>query len=387
MVARSSTSPIKIAIACQGGGSQTAFTAGALKALVAGEAPGNYRIVGLSGTSGGAICAALVWCALALEQDRAAGRRRAARMLDAFWHDNSAKLPSEWLWNRLTVTTRQLQDSGLLPSLSASPYQPAVEGAVHLARLFAPRPEFLDLRRLLETHLPLEQVAQRRTGLQLLVGAVGVRSGAFKAFDSRADEIDIDALLASASLPWLGRATPIGNEIYWDGLFSQNPPLREFVADLPPADKPDEIWIVRINPQTRASEPTTSEDIHDRRNELAGKMRGELADLQPQPGQPPAQLVAIGVALRGEAEIEEPRIPGRDLDRAIALPCRPGAEPLQPVEGRLRARELRQRKPRPPDAARPLQPACPHHRLPPAGRRPQRAPLTPVRATPAPPHL
>ena len=272
MLARSSTSPTKVAIACQGGGSQTAFTAGALKALVAGEAPGNYRIVGLSGTSGGAICAALVWCALSLEKDRAAGRRRAARMLDAFWHDNSAKLPSEWLWNRLTVTTRQLQDSGLLPSLSASPYQPAVEGAVHLARLFAPRPEFLDLRRLLETHLPLEQVEQRRAGLQLLVGAVGVRSGAFKAFDSRAGDIDIDAILASASLPWLGRATPIGDEIYWDGLFSQNPPLREFVADLPAADKPNEIWIIRINPQTRASEPKTSEDIHDRRNELAGNL-------------------------------------------------------------------------------------------------------------------
>ena len=105
-----------------------------------------------------------------------------------------------------------------------------------------------------------------------MVGAVGVRSGAFKAFDSRAGEIGIDALLASASLPWLGRATPIGEEIYWDGLFSQNPPLREFVADRPAADKPQEIWIVRINPQTRTSEPETSEDIHDRRNELAGNL-------------------------------------------------------------------------------------------------------------------
>ena len=273
MVARSSkTSPTRIAIACQGGGSQTAFAAGALKALVAGEAPGNYRIVGLSGTSGGAICAALAWCALALEKDRDAGRQRAAHMLDAFWQDNSAKLPSEWLWNQLTVTTRQLQDSGLLPSVSTSPYLPAVEGAVHLARLFAPRPEFLDLRQLLEKHLPLDEVKQETAALQLMVGAVGVRSGAFKAFDSRAGEIGIDALLASASLPWLGRATPIGEEIYWDGLFSQNPPLREFVADRPAADKPQEIWIVRINPQTRTSEPETSEDIHDRRNELAGNL-------------------------------------------------------------------------------------------------------------------
>ncbi len=55
---------IKIAIACQGGGSQTAFTAGAVKALIeaqAGEAGKEFKTVGISGTSGGAVCAALVW--------------------------------------------------------------------------------------------------------------------------------------------------------------------------------------------------------------------------------------------------------------------------------------------------------------------------------------
>jgi hypothetical protein len=68
----------------------------------------------------------------------------------------------------------------------------------------------------------------------------------------------------------------IGNGVYWDGLFAQNPPVR----DLPDAE-PDEIWIVQINP-TRlvpepeeprpGDEPTKIANILDRRNELAGNL-------------------------------------------------------------------------------------------------------------------
>jgi NTE family protein len=53
----------RIAIACQGGGSHTACTAGALKKLLM-EKPDEYDVVALSGTSGGAICALLAWSAL-----------------------------------------------------------------------------------------------------------------------------------------------------------------------------------------------------------------------------------------------------------------------------------------------------------------------------------
>ena len=58
----------RVAIACQGGGSHSAFTAGALKRLLA-EDRERYEVVALSGTSGGAICALLVWYAL-LKNDR-----------------------------------------------------------------------------------------------------------------------------------------------------------------------------------------------------------------------------------------------------------------------------------------------------------------------------
>ena len=70
----------RVAIACQGGGSHTAFTAGALKRLLRDD---RYEVVALSGTSGGAICALLAWYAL-LENGGEGAAVRAARLLDSF---------------------------------------------------------------------------------------------------------------------------------------------------------------------------------------------------------------------------------------------------------------------------------------------------------------
>ena len=48
----------RVVIACQGGGSHTAFTAGVLKRLLGARELAGYQVSGLSGTSGGAVCAA-----------------------------------------------------------------------------------------------------------------------------------------------------------------------------------------------------------------------------------------------------------------------------------------------------------------------------------------
>lgn len=87
----------RIAIACQGGGSHTAFTAGVLKRLFEEPLVG-HQVVGLSGTSGGAICALLAWYALREGDPPSAGRR-----LDAFWADNSATTPFEQMLNAATM--------------------------------------------------------------------------------------------------------------------------------------------------------------------------------------------------------------------------------------------------------------------------------------------
>ena len=267
--------PRKVAIACQGGGSHAAFCAGALKVLLAGQVEGDYRVSGLSGTSGGAVCAALAWYGMAAggaDVERAS--RDAAQRLDAFWSDNAAALWWEKWWNEA------LQWGAIAPfEPKWSPYAIPVQEMADLAAtvrerlgLPGPRREFVDLAALLEAHAPrLDRVAFG--DVLLLLGAVDVGSGAFKAFSSRRGEISADAVLASAALPTIFRALRIDGRAYWDGLFSQNPPLRNFVADPEFADdKPDEIWVLQVNPQRSATEPRSARDIEDRRNELAGNL-------------------------------------------------------------------------------------------------------------------
>jgi len=144
---------------------------------------------------------------------------------------------------------------------SISPYRsPASTTALTALRAMLDRAvDFDDLRD--------RAVAAGADAPQLLLGAVDVLSGGFKAFDSRSGEVSVDAVLASAAIPTLFRSVPVNGGLYWDGLFSQNPPVRDLLNDLP-----DEVWVIQINPTVRDDEPDTTETIADRRNELAGNL-------------------------------------------------------------------------------------------------------------------
>ena len=48
--------------------------------------------------------------------------------------------------------------------------------------------------------------------------------------------------------------------------------MREFFAGSEKDDIPDELWIIRINPQQWPEPPTTNADIIDRQNELMGNL-------------------------------------------------------------------------------------------------------------------
>jgi NTE family protein len=74
-------------------------------------------------------------------------------------------------------------------------------------------------------------------------------------------------VLASAAIPNLFRAVRLEDGTYWDGLFSQKPPVRELLDA-----RPDELWVIQINPRQRDTEPTTLAEIADRRNELSGNL-------------------------------------------------------------------------------------------------------------------
>lgn len=259
----------KIAIACQGGGSHTAFTAGVLTELLDHGIPDRYQLIALSGTSGGGICAAAAWYGLIKAAQ--GSKEPKSKWLKAFWHDNSAHEPWAMAINSWTQQTLRLQESGLLPSLESSPY--ASDWLVSLCEALAPRREYFDFQRLIEKHLPFEDIATFpiATRPRLLLGAVDVTSGDFRVFDSARETIRVQMLLATAAIPTLFKAVELDGAFYWDGLFSKNPPIVDFL-DKGKDDNPDEIWIIRINPQIVDKPPTTPEAILDRRNELAGNL-------------------------------------------------------------------------------------------------------------------
>jgi NTE family protein len=290
--------PTKVAIACQGGGSHTAFTAGVLQQILK-DRGSDYEITALTGTSGGAMCAVLAWYGL-----RTGDEEKAIRLLDGFWTDLKASMPVERLVNEGFVWTNRLLKNGF-PLWQVSPeLNPAAkQGQQWLRRTLLKQ---LDGPPLSELIVNPDHMDGSLPSPTVLVSAVDVNDGGFDIFtdrpdlpvdidssirDSEADchrpqsrferpklPISVDAVLASAAVPPMFDAVelPGANGLdrpYWDGLLSQNPPVRNLLTvPKTKAEKPDEIWVIRINPTKREEYMQDLEAIDDRRNELAGSL-------------------------------------------------------------------------------------------------------------------
>ncbi|WP_435364122.1 patatin-like phospholipase family protein [Haloarchaeobius sp. DYHT-AS-18] len=262
-----------IAVACQGGGSHTAFTAGALKRIVE-DCPAEYDLVAVSGTSGGGICALVAWAGLAADQPVTA-----VSNLTAFWRDIAAESYAEAVANDWSLASQRLMSE--FGSVGISPY-------------YNPTAD-VGQRRLRETilgHCDVSGAFEADDAPALFLGAVDVEGGDFTVFTT--DEARVtakpetfrlvetaeqaaDAALASAAVPTIFEAVEIDGRYYWDGLFSQNPPIRHFTSGVDVSAKPDEIWIVRVDPKamdpdTRDVPPRSMLDITDRRTELSGNL-------------------------------------------------------------------------------------------------------------------
>ena len=243
-----------VAIACQGGGSHTAFTAGVLRTVIPWLDEQDARLVGLSGTSGGAVSALGAWYGY-LD----GGTEGAVAKLDALWSDIAATNTYEsWLNEWVVLAMKAHHGVPAMPSLS--PYD----------NPFAPVGE-RELKEVLERHIDFDRIPHLAgpDAPQLVVGTVNVNAGEFETFSD--EHITCESILASSAIPTLFRAVEIDGHYHWDGLLSQNPPVYDLMHT-DPADKPDELWIIQINPQTYEGEPTSLEEITDRRNELAGNI-------------------------------------------------------------------------------------------------------------------
>lgn len=312
----------RVAIACQGGGAHAAFTWGVLQAVLerkkawdAEESPGGrtFDIIAISGTSAGALCALAAWYGLAPNAaDPACGTiDKAIERLDFLWSTFAAETPAEIAHNAAAYAAFAAKEQGV-PVPFVNPYG-FVDDAVLLSlSLAGARPEYLEWPALLNACCPdFGTVRWEAIRVRLLAGAIEVLSGNFEVFDTdkaleirglkppKGDAADtvkrwrmrrplvLDGIAASGTLPELLKAQRIADmtfptgtagEIitrdgfYWDGLYSQNPPVRDFLDPPVAAEKPDEIWVIRINPQEQVHEPDDAASIRDRQNELAGNI-------------------------------------------------------------------------------------------------------------------
>ena len=81
-------------------------------------------------------------------------------------------------------------------------------------------------------------------------------------------------ILASAAIPSIFPAVQIGDDYYWDGLFSSNPPISPVLRKkyMGTHRFPDEIWIVIIDPMECRKVPTSPDQILERRTQMTSNI-------------------------------------------------------------------------------------------------------------------
>ena len=226
-----------------------AFTWGVLDRLLEHN---TIDIIGVTGTSAGAMNA--ICLADGLAQD---GPEQARRQLRTFWEAVAnmpgvgsllSWLPGETLAHmRIEQTPPYMIMDAIRRNLRPEEFNPL---RINPLRDLLDR--MIDFDRLRAMKEPIVQVC-----------ATNVETARRRVFSN--EELSVDAVLASATLPDLFPAVEIDGEHYWDGGLAGNPAMAGLIKVLPKCD----FMIVRIDPVIRKEMPRTARDIHDRVTELS----------------------------------------------------------------------------------------------------------------------
>ena len=130
------------------------------------------------------------------------------------------------------------------------------------------------LRETLAGLVDLTRIAARHT--RLTVGAVNVRNGEMRYFDSRDEPVHLDHVLASGALPPAFPAVRIDGDPYWDGGIYSNTPIEAVLDDKPRRDSL--IFTVHMwNPE--GPEPETLWQVMGRQKDIqyASRARSHIA--------------------------------------------------------------------------------------------------------------
>ncbi|KDB10447.1 Patatin [Burkholderia sp. lig30] len=223
--------PSQTVLILQGGGALGAFECGAVKALE--EA--NIRPDVIAGVSIGAFNAAII----------AGNPDNASATLEAFWNDLVIATPSapNEAWRRALSSWWSIW-FGSPHFFVPNWWQPWEQTPWQWRSLYDTSPA----RDLLEKYVDFGKL--KESPVRLLISTVNVETAEMEVFDSYADNVTADHILASGSLPPAFPWTSISGKHYWDAGIVSNSPLefinercgdsskRVFIVDLFPAEQP-----------------------------------------------------------------------------------------------------------------------------------------------------
>lgn len=240
--------PKKINLALQGGGAQGAFTWGVLDQILLDE---RVEIEAISGTSAGAMNAVIMAYGL-----MSGGRDTARDLLRQFWYKVS--VAAEFSPFKTSFLDSMMGSYNLR-------YSPSFFAMDYLTRMFSPAQlNVLDINPLREilSELVDFDLVQSCNKLKLFINATHVRTGKARIF--KTEEITLEAVMASACLPYIFKTVWIDGEPYWDGGYSGNPAIYPIIYNAQSRD----VVIVQINPLDVEDVPTGANEILDRLNEI-----------------------------------------------------------------------------------------------------------------------
>jgi NTE family protein len=245
--------PPTIALALQGGGSHGAFTWGVLDRLLEDLAADRFRLSAISGTSAGALNAALTIIGLVQ-----GGPDLARRKLEDFWRALSR---SGFLGGNAFFYSEPGSFGGF--NLDWSPVAIALEAAGLVISPYT-NPFYTDaLAPLVAQALPAADLAALNAAAapRLFVTATDVVSNGRAIFTQ--PNISAAAIRASTCLPTEFKAVTIGGVPYWDGGYLGNPSLS------PLLDHAQDLLLILVNAFHRtAMPPHSAPGILDRLNEI-----------------------------------------------------------------------------------------------------------------------
>jgi NTE family protein len=255
-----SSLPGQVVLVLQGGGALGAYQVGVYEALHDAGIEPDWVI----GTSIGAINAALI-----------CGNRPEHRLdrLNAFWRqvEQQGHLASVFdpfgvgpMLGTMSTVLRGIP-SFFTPNLGAWRGTRATS-SVEQASYYSTAP----LRETLNELIDWEYLCDCRT--RLTVGAVNVCSGAMRYFDTRAEPLGVDHVMASGALPPAFGAVRIDGEPYWDGGIYSNTPIEAVLDDKPRRDSL--IFAVNVWHQ-KATEPSSIWEVMARQKDIQFASRAD----------------------------------------------------------------------------------------------------------------